>query len=282
MRILITGARGMLGRTLVRCWGGRHQLVSTDREELDICDARAADAAIAAARPDAVVHCAAHTQVDRCESERDAAFRLNAVGSANIAIACQRHGARLIAISTDYVFAGDLDRPYHEWDAPDPRTVYGASKLAGEVAVRAHCPDHCIARIAWLYGPGGPSFLHTMLKLGAQAGANLRVVDDQVGNPTSTDAVAAGLERLLEARIAGTVHLSCSGEASWYVFTREIFARYGLQRGVDPCTTAEYPRPARRPANSRLDKQSLRLHGLPPMPDWRVALAEFRQAFPSG
>lgn len=282
MRLLITGAKGMLGRTLARRWGARHELILTDREELDICDARACTVMLVALRPEVVVHCAAHTQVDRCEAERDLAWRLNAVGSANVAAACQRSGARLVSIGTDYVFRGDLDRPYHEWDTPAPRTVYGASKLAGEEAVRAHCPDHCIARIAWLYGPGGPSFVHTMQKLAAQPGPALRVVDDQIGNPTSTDAVALGLERLLEARIAGTVHLTCTGEATWCTFARELLRLRGLARAIEACTTAEFPRPAPRPANSRLDKLALRLHGLPAMPDWREALADFCREFPDG
>lgn len=282
MRILITGAKGMLGRTLLRRWQGRHELIATDREELDITDVRACTAMLAETRPDAVVHCAAHTQVDKCESERDLAYRLNGIGSANVAAACRRSGARLIAISTDYVFSGDLDRPYHEWDATGPRTVYGASKLAGEDAVRAHCPDHVIARIAWLYGAGGPSFVHTLTKVGRQDGPALRVVDDQIGNPTSTDAVAGGLEHVLAAGINGTVHLTCSGEASWFAFTREIFRLRGITRAVDPCTTSEYPRPAPRPANSRLDKMALRLHGLPSMPDWRDALAAFTREFPDG
>ncbi len=281
-RILITGASGMLGRTLVRQWSSRHDVVATDRGELDITDVRACSAVIASAAPEVVVHCAAHTAVDRCESEPEAAYRLNAVGTANVAIACQRHGARLIAISTDYVFSGDSAVPYQEWDVPAPRTVYGASKLAGEVAVRTHCPDHAIVRIAWLYGPGGPSFVHTMLRLGAQAGEPIRVVDDQIGNPTSTDAVASGLDAIIERGVAGTIHLTCAGSTSWHCFTREIFRLRGLGRAVVPCSTAEHPRPARRPANSRLDHLALRLHGLPPMPAWQDALAAFLRANPDG
>jgi len=283
MRVLITGAKGMLGRTLSRRWSGLHDLIATDRENLDITDARACTAAVAGLRLDCVVHCAAYTAVDRCEAEVEAAFRLNAVGSANIAIACQRAGVRLIAISTDYVFGGDLQRPYHEWDATGPRTVYGRSKLAGEEAVRTHCPDHVIARIAWLYGPGGPSFVHTMLKLGRQGGAPLRVVDDQIGNPTSTDAVAGTLVPLLgRDGPVGTMHATCGGEATWHGFTQAIFARTGLTRGVEPCTTAAYPRPAPRPANSRLDTMALRLHGLPATPPWQEALDRFLHDFPEG
>ncbi|MBA3707681.1 MAG: dTDP-4-dehydrorhamnose reductase [Planctomycetes bacterium] len=279
-RVLITGAKGMLGRTLLRRFIA-HQVWGVDMD-VDIADAAAVEAEWSAWKPEVVVHCAAMTAVDACETERDKAYRINAVGSANVAIACQRHRARLIAISTDYVFSGDLDRPYHEYDAPAPRTVYGASKLAGEDVVRTHCPDHVVARIAWLYGPGGPSFVHAMLKHGAQEGAPMKVVDDQIGNPTSTDAVADGLLAIIGRPICGTVHLTCEGDASWYAFTREIFTAKGFTRGLLPCTTAEFPRPAPRPMNSRLDKMALRLHGLPAMPHWRDTLARFFAAYPEG
>jgi dTDP-4-dehydrorhamnose reductase len=279
--VLITGGTGMLGRTLVRRLAGR-QVVALGSRDLDVSDARACAAVLAAHRPRVVIHCAAMTAVDRCESESEAAWRTNAVGSANIAVACQRHGARLVAISTDYVFRGDLDRPYCEWDATGARTVYGASKCAGEEAVRAHCPDHLIARVAWLYGPGGPSFVHTMLKLGTQGVAPLKVVADQLGNPTSTDAVADALIPLLDEPLAGTVHLTCEGETSWCDFARAIFTARGVTRDVVACTTAEFLRPAPRPANSRLDKLALRLHGRPPMQDWKAALLRFLAEFPDG
>lgn len=280
MRIVVTGGRGMLGRTLVRRWSSVHEVMPIDRAECDLVDASAVEACLATLRPRAVVHCAAHTQVDRCESEIEAAYAINAVGSANLARAAERIGARVIAISTDYVFAGDAARPYHEWDVPAPRTVYGASKLAGEDAVRRLCRDHLVARIAWLYGPGGPSFVHTMLKLGAQEGAPLAVVDDQIGNPTSTDAVADGLLPLLEAPVTGTVHLTCEGETTWCGLARTLFAARGLGRGVRPCATAEFPRPAPRPANSRLDKMVLRIQRLPAMPDWRQDLDRFLREHP--
>jgi dTDP-4-dehydrorhamnose reductase len=281
MKILITGARGMLGRTLQRRLAD-HELVPTDLPELDLTDARGVDACLRAVRPKVVIHGAAMTAGDACEAKADAAFAANAVASAQVAAAAARVGARLIAISTDYVFRGDADRPYHEWDAPAPRTVYGLSKLAGEEAVRRHCPDHCIVRIAWLYGPGGPSFVHTMMQLGAQAGDPLRVVDDQLGNPTSTDAVADLLRLLIERPVAGIVHGTCTGEASWFRFAQAIFARRGLGRGLVPCTTAEFPRPAPRPANSRLDKRALRLAGLPPMPGWEETLDRFFREHPAG
>jgi len=276
MKIVITGGRGMLGRTLQRVLR-EHELSVADLPETDITDACGFDRFLAAAHPDAVIHCAAMTAVDRCETERDAAFKLNALGSANVAAACFRHHVRLIAISTDYVFDGALDRPYCEFDpANGGATVYGRSKFAGEQAVRTHCPDHVIARISWLYGEDGPSFVHTMLALADGTRPELKVVDDQRGNPTSTLAVAEKLREILaRPEIVGTIHLTCEGEASWYEFAVEIFRLAGIGQTVVPCSTREYPRPAPRPPNSRLEKMNLRLLGLPPMPDWHEALRIF-------
>jgi dTDP-4-dehydrorhamnose reductase len=280
MKVFITGGNGMLGRTLQRRLR-LHELFIADLPEVDIAVGRCVEQAVAAFRPEVIIHCAAMTQVDACETEPDKAYRINALGSANVACAAARHGARMIAVSTDYVFDGSLDRPYHEFDAPAPQTVYGASKWAGEEAVRRHCPDHTIVRIAWLYGENGPSFLHTMLKLGGQGGGPLKLVDDQIGNPTSTDAVAELIERLLADPIPGVVHGSCEGESTWYGFAREIFARAGIAREAVPCSTAEFPRPAPRPANSRLEKRVLRLAGFEPMPHWKEALETYFRAQPS-
>jgi len=277
MKVFLTGGKGMLGRTLQRRLR-QHELFVADLPEVDITDGRGVEQAVNAFRPEVVIHAAAMTQVDACESDADKAYRINALGSAYVARAAARHGARLIALSTDYVFDGTSARPYHEYDAPAPRTVYGASKLAGEEAVRRHCPDHTILRVAWLYGEEGPSFYHTLMKLGAQSGEPLKVVDDQRGNPTSTDAVAELLARLLETPVPGVVHGSCEGEATWFEFAQAIFARAGLSRALVPCTTADFPRPAPRPANSRLEKRVLRLAGLPPMPHWEEALEKFVSA----
>ncbi len=282
MKIAITGAKGMLARTLIQHWEAKHELALFDVEEFDLRDAGATLTAIAEASPEVVVHCAAMTQVDACESEQDKAFAVNAIGSAHIAQASRNVGAKLVAISTDYVFAGDAERPYHEWDAADPRSVYGASKWAGEEAIRHHAPDHIIARIAWLYGAGGPSFVHTMLKLGQAGGDPLKVVNDQIGNPTCTASVPTGLDTLLDACAVGTYHLTCEGETSWYEFTKEIFRLKGFAREVFPCTSDEYPRPAPRPANSRLEKRALRLAGMPAMPSWQDALRDFFDKHPEG
>lgn len=277
MKILLTGGKGMLGRTLCRELGGDFEVVPTDLPDADITDEDGFDALLKREKPDAVIHCAAATQVDACEEKIDFAYRLNAHGTANVAAACNRNGVRLIAISTDYVFDGDSNRPYSEFDrATGGRTVYGKSKFAGEEQVRALCPNHCICRISWLYGFGGPSFVHAMLKLADGTRPVLKVVADQRGNPTSALAVARELRAVLNRpNLCGTFHMTCEGEATWAEFAEEIFRLAGRAQKVQPCTTEEFPRPAPRPKNSRLDKMGIRLAGLPPMPDWKDALAEF-------
>ncbi|MBE6372426.1 MAG: dTDP-4-dehydrorhamnose reductase [Lentisphaerae bacterium] len=276
MKILITGGKGMLGRTLQQEFRDC-ELIIADLPETDITDPAGFDAFLAKASPDVVIHCAAMTAVDRCETEIDLAYKLNAFGSANVAAACRRHHVRLVAISTDYVFDGNADRPYNEFDQPSGgNTIYGKSKFAGEEAIRNHCPDHVICRISWLYGPGGPSFVHTMMNLADGTRPELKVVADQHGNPTSTTAVARQLRNILaRPELAGTFHLTCEGEATWAEFAAEIFRLAGKDQKIVPCKTEEYPRPAPRPKNSRLEKMMLRLAGLPPMPDWHEALAEF-------
>ncbi|MBQ3096564.1 MAG: dTDP-4-dehydrorhamnose reductase [Kiritimatiellae bacterium] len=277
MRVLLTGGNGMLGRTLVRELGGEFEVIATDLPEADITDEVSLDVIFGQHAPDAVIHCAAMTAVDRCETERDLAFRLNARGTANVAALCNRRGIRLVAISTDYVFDGDSYRSYNEFDrATGGRTVYGQSKFAGEEAVRTLCPNHVIARISWLYGAGGPSFVHAMMSLADGSRPVLKVVADQLGNPTSAVAVARALREMLKRpNLCGTFHVTCEGEATWAEFAEEIFRLAGKEQKVQPCTTEEFPRPAPRPKNSRLDKMGLRLAGLPPMPAWKDALAEF-------
>ena len=276
MKILLTGGKGMLGRTL--CAELKEfDMVPTDLPEGDITDPTAFEALLARVKPDAVIHCAAMTAVDKCETEIDLSYKLNAFGTGVVAMACHRLGIRMIAISTDYVFEGSADRPYNEFDvANGGNTVYGKSKFAGEEAVRRHCPDHVICRISWLYGAGGPSFVHAMLKLADGTRDELKVVDDQIGNPTSCLAVARQLRHILNNRqLAGTFHMTCEGETTWAGFAREIFRLRKVDQKVVPCRTDEFPRPAPRPANSRLDKMMFRLAGLPPMPHWQEALAEF-------
>ena len=279
MKIMLTGGKGMLGRTLCRELA-EFEVIATDLPEADITDADGFEKLLQTIRPDAVIHCAAMTAVDKCESEIELAYRLNELGTANVAKACNNNSVRLIAISTDYVFDGDSDKPYNELDrATGGNTIYGKSKFAGEEAVRAICKDHIIARISWLYGAGGPSFVHAMMNLADGTRPELKVVADQIGNPTSTTAVARALRNLLQKReLTGTFHLTCEGEASWFDFAREIFRQAKINQKVIPCTTEEFPRPAPRPKNSRLEKMMLKQNNLPPMPHWTDALTEFMQS----
>ncbi len=280
MRILITGGKGMLGRTLQRELA-EHELIIADLPEWDITDDTALVSRTCETRPDLVIHCAAMTKVDDCETHRDLAFRLNEEGSRNVALAAKAAGARLIAISTDYVFSGEPPREPWAWsetDIPRPRTVYGASKFAGEQMIQMILPEAVLLRIAWLYGPGGPSFVHTMARLGAQEGAPLKVVNDQRGNPTSTKVVADVIRFLItKPDVSGIVHGTCEEQCTWYDLTVELFRLLGLKRAVEPCTTDEFPRPAPRPRNSALKKSVLNLLGYR-TPSWRMALADFVEA----
>lgn len=278
MKVLLTGGKGMLGRTIRRILGGHFEIIPTDLPEADITDPGVFSAVLAKHSPDAVIHCAAMTAVDKCETERELAYRLNERGSANVATACKAVGCRLLAISTDYVFDGFADHAYTEYDtANGGATLYGKSKFAGEEAIRRIYPENSvICRVSWLYGFGGPSFVHTMLQLADGSRPVLKVVSDQIGNPTSAVAVSRKLGELLERpEVTGTIHMTCEGEASWADFAREIFRRKGVKQEVLNCTTEEFPRPAPRPKNSRLVKQRLRELGFAPMPDWKDALSEF-------
>ena len=288
MKILITGGKGMLGRTLQKELA-EHEIVVADLPEWDITDDTGFVAKVCEAKPELIVHCAAMTKVDDCEAKRDLAFKLNEDGSRNVALAAKACGARLFAISTDYVFSGEPPREPWAWsetDIPRPRTVYGASKFAGEQMIQMLLPEAVIIRIAWLYGAGGPSFVHTMAKLGAQEGAPLKVVNDQRGNPTSTKTVADVIKFLMTKRdVSGIVHGTCEDQCTWYDFACELKRLLNSQplnlstsqrfkRELEPCTTEEFPRPAPRPHNSALKKSVLNLLGYR-TPKWQDALAEF-------
>jgi dTDP-4-dehydrorhamnose reductase len=267
----------MRGRTLQKEFA-EHELIVADLPDWDITDDTGFVEKVGAARPDLIIHCAAMTKVDDCEAKRDLAFKLNEEGSRNVALAAKMSGARLFAVSTDYVFSGEPPREPWAWsetDIPRPRTVYGASKFAGEQMIQMILPEAVIVRIAWLYGSGGPSFVHTMAKLGAQEGSPLKVVNDQRGNPTSTKVVADVLKFLVtKPDVSGIVHATCEEQCTWYDLTVELFRLLGLKREVVPCTTAEFPRPAPRPRNSALRKSVLNLLGYR-TPPWKDALAEF-------
>lgn len=268
-RILITGANGMLAADVVDAFrtAGVAQLTLTDRDELDILDATAVNAAVAGA--DVVINCAAYTAVDPAEEQEELAFAINATGPANLAAACAAAGARLVHISTDYVFAGDATAPYAE-DAPmNPAGAYGRTKAAGETAVRDSGADALILRTAYLYGRGGACFPKTIAKAGRERGA-LSVVDDQIGQPTWTRDVAALIVRLLEADApAGTYHATSAGQASWFEFAQAIVAAAGLGDIVSPTDSSAYVRPAPRPAWSVLGHDATAALGIEGIGPWR-------------
>lgn len=268
MRWLVTGANGMLGQDLVALLSERgHEVTAVDREVLDITDAQAVTGAVAGY--DVVANVAAYTAVDAAEEHEDAAFAVNAVGPQLLARAARIAGARMVQISTDYVFDGAATSPYAE-DAPiAPRSAYGRTKGAGEWAVRAENPDHLIVRTAWLYGAKGGCFPKTIARIAAEKGA-LDVIEDQVGQPTWTVDLADLVERLVAAGApAGTYHGTSSGQTSWHGFAQAAVATAGLDpQIVRPTTSAGYVRPAPRPAYSVLGHDALTTVGVAPIGDW--------------
>lgn len=277
MRVLVTGAAGQLGRDVVRvCDEAGDTVWAADRSQLDVTDRDAVRAAVTTLRPDAVVHCAAWTAVDACESDPERAFMANALAVRWVAEACARTGSHLVHVSTDYVFDGTKDAPYHEWDTPAPRSAYGRSKLAGEQEALASGASAAVVRTSWVCGEHGANMVKTVLRLAAQQ-PELAFVDDQVGCPTFTADVAPMLRRLALDRRTGVHHVTNQGAVSWYGFAREVLVAAGHDPArVRPITTDQLdpPRPAPRPANSVLDNAVLRAAGLPLLRDFRAPLAE--------
>jgi dTDP-4-dehydrorhamnose reductase len=281
VRVLVTGAGGQLGHdTVAVCHGAGDDVMACDHASLDVTDRDQVLGAITSFRPDAVVHCAAWTAVDECESHADRAFAANGLAVRWVAEACHRTGAHLVQLSTDYVFDGTLDRPYHEWDTPNPGSVYGASKLAGEREAQLLGEGATIVRTSWVCGQHGSNMVRTVLRLIDQQPV-LRFVDDQVGNPTFTVDLAPMLRRLAVDRRGGVYHLTNQRSVSWYGFVGEIVAAAGRDPAmVTPIASVDLqpPRPAPRPANSRLDNAAARAGGLPPMRDFAEPLAELVRA----
>lgn len=272
MRILITGAAGMLGHDVQRAArDGGHDVTALSHGELDIADRAATDAAVGAHAPDVVINCAAWTDVDGAEDYRDAAFAVNATGAGNVAAAAAAAGAWTIHVSSDYVFDGAGQRPYVESDPVDPLGAYGASKLQGEAEVAAAAPGHhTIVRSAWLFGTHGHCFPRTILRLAAER-ERLTVVADQRGCPTFTGHLAPALLALAHDRVPGVLHVAGAGACSWFEFATEIVAGAGADCQVAPVTSAEYPTRARRPAYSVLASE----RGAPALPAWQAGLAAF-------
>jgi len=273
VRVLVTGAGGQLGRELVDVFseGSRHEVLGCSRETLDVGDRDSCMQVIGGAAPDAVVHAAAWTDVDGCETDPDRAWRVNALGTRHVAEAARLVGARVCYVSTDYVFDGTSGRPYNEWDDTGPVSLYGRSKLAGEAALG---PGDTIVRTSWVCGRHGRNFVKTVLRV-VSAGTEMKVVDDQHGCPSFADDLAGMIHRLVVARRPGLFHLTNQGATTWYRFAADIVAAAGLDPAlVTPITTAELQpaRPAPRPANSVLDNAALRLSGIPLLDDHHVPL----------
>lgn len=280
MKVLVTGVKGQLGFDVVNELTKRnHSAIGTDIEEMDITDAGSVDAFISSAKPDAVIHCAAWTAVDAAEDEenRDTVYRVNADGTKNIATVCKKLGCKMMYISTDYVFNGQGTEAWQ----PDckeyaPLSVYGQTKLQGELAVSSILDEFFIVRIAWVFGYNGKNFIKTMLAL-SEKYEELRVVSDQIGTPTYTFDLARLLVDMIETDKYGYYHATNEGGyISWAEFAKEIFRQAGKSTKVTPVTTAEYGlSKAKRPFNSRLDKRKLVENGFEPLPTWQDALARY-------
>ena len=270
MRVLITGAGGQVGSELVGVLAP-HEVIACTHADLDAGDRDSTLAAITSTRPDAIVHCAAYTDVDGCETDTDRAYRDNALACRNVMEAARRVGAYVVALSTDYVFDGEKESAYDEWDTPNPLSVYGASKLAGEFEIDPNC---AVVRASWVCGRNGPNAIKTILRLGQQKGT-MRFVTDQRGSPTIVSDLVIALRMFVVDRLPGTWHVTNQGALTWYELARVVLAAAARDPArVEPIKTADMdpPRAAIRPANSELDNRALRLAGRPLLPDYRESV----------
>jgi dTDP-4-dehydrorhamnose reductase len=282
MKIIVTGSEGQLGREILRQFDKScYDITAVDLKELNITVLDEVVAMVREIRPDVVINCAAYTNVDACETDFDNAFRANAIGPRNLSIASKEVNAKIVHISTDYVFGGkgvltgNSIRPYVEYDCTYPNTAYGRTKLEGENFVRLFNNKHYIIRTAWLYGEG-KNFVRTMLEL-SQKNGQLKVVHDQRGTPTSTEELTGMIKYLIDTDNYGLFHGTCEGQCTWYEFTKEIFRQKGIATEVIPCTTQEYPRPAPRPEYSVLENYMLKMTSTFMFKEWQQALEIYLQ-----
>ena len=287
MKILITGAKGMLGTQVAldlkrgytelgaipQAFMGA-DVVLADIDNLDITDKSAVEAFMTENKPDVVINCAAYTNVDGCESNQDTAFMVNAIGSRNLAMGCENIGAKLVHVSTDYVFRGDEPTPRREYDMPWPISAYGKTKFAGEEFVRQYCKKSFIVRTAWLYGNTGKNFVKTMVWLAKEKGG-AKVVNDQHGNPTNAADLSHHLLKIAASEEYGTYHCTGNGECTWFEFAAEIARLAGYEGVMSPCTSEEFPTPTKRPAYSSLDNMMLRVTVGDEMRHWKDALKAY-------
>ncbi len=281
MKTLLTGAQGQLAQDCIKVLAADHTICHPfGSRELDITDSHMVKEVLGTINPDIVVNCAAYTAVDGCESDKDRCWKVNADGPGFIADGCAQIGARMIHISTDYVFDGRKTVPeqYTEEDQVNPVSEYGSSKLAGEIRIREKTDNHLIIRTAWLYGSGSTNFLKTMLRLAVNnPGKTIRVVHDQFGSLTWTYRLAQQIKILLESELTGTVHATAEGHSSWYEGAKYFLECMKVPHIIEPCTTADYPTPAKRPANSILENNRIKKHRLNLMNPWQEDVKKFAE-----
>ena len=275
MRVLVTGAKGQLGSdVMAELEKHGHVGIGTDVEEMDITDLEKVEEVIAQADVEAVVHCAAYTAVDAAEDNVELCRKINAAGTENIAKVCKEHGLKMMYISTDYVFDGQGERPWEPDDERHPLNVYGQTKYEGELAVEENVEKFFIVRIAWVFGLNGKNFVKTMLNLGKTRG-EVSVVNDQIGSPTYTPDLARLLVDMIETEHYGHYHATNEGLCTWYEFAREIFRQAGIDVKVTPVTSKQFPAKAKRPFNSRMNKDKLTKNGFTHLPRWEDALKRY-------
>ncbi len=274
VKVLVTGASGQVGQELVHIDNAQIQIVGFGRDQLDITDLARCREILVEVKPDTIIHTAAYTAVDKAEEEPEEAYRVNAIGTRNLAVVAEEIGAKLLFVSTDYVFDGTGKAPYEESAETKPQSVYGKTKRAGEEFVLELSSHYFIVRTSWVYGRYGNNFVNTMLKLATERDS-ITVVADQIGSPTYARDLAAFLIELVQTEKYGIYHVSNTGSCSWYTFAQAIFAESGIKVRVEPCTTAEFRRPAPRPAYSVMDQSAIHRNGLTGLRPWRVALREF-------
>ncbi len=275
MKVLVTGAKGQLGNDLLNEMAKRGiESIGVDVDEMDITDAGAVERVLRGSGADAVIHCAAYTAVDAAEDNAELCARINGAGTEHVATVCRSLDIPMMYISTDYVFNGQGERPWEPDDKREPLNVYGETKYQGELAVEKLLEKYFIVRIAWVFGSNGKNFINTMLRIGKEKG-KASVVNDQVGSPTYTYDLARLLVDMIQTDRYGTYHATNEGLCSWYEFAVEIFRQAKLSVEVTPVTSAEYGARAKRPANSRMNRDKLDENGFKRLPPWQDALARY-------
>lgn len=291
MKILITGINGQVGSQLLKTLEGgdsilgeintaykEMEIIGTDKNELDITDTEKVEEYLRKCKPDLVINAAAYTNVDGCEENEELAFKVNSLGVKNLAIACEQIGAKLMHISTDYVFSGENKIPYIESDSPNPISVYGKSKLQGEEYLKSFCSKYFVFRTSWVYGYNGKNFVKTIMKYAKERGI-LKVVDDQRGNPTNAEELVYHILKVVLTEEYGVYHCTGNGDCTWYEFACEIVKQAGIECKVEAVTSDEFPQKAARPSYSCMDNMRLRDTVGDEMRGWRVALSDFMKNY---